>query len=327
MTRSHPVLELEVGQFSDPGLHRENNEDWIGTFQHENPEVLARKGSLFLVADGMGGHRSGDEASRRAVNQVIRSYMQDPDVRVDASLGRAIRKASASLYAYAASVGAEGRARWGTTIVAAVVRQDELWIANVGDSRAYLQRHGKLRQLSEDHSWAADWGGEPSGEWVGSHLITRALGLKPDVKVYVNHFRTLRQGDQVLLCSDGLTTPVSDPEINAIMLRHPPQQAAEALVAAANQKGGPDNISVIVVRVLGQGAEVDEPTFPSTLERLTRPDAWLDWAKDLQDLVPVEDERLRRALLILAVLLIAVAVMGLGWALATILNSGPSPIQ
>jgi serine/threonine protein phosphatase PrpC len=335
VARAHRFEELEVGQFSDPGLRRDNNEDWIGTFQHATQEVLARKGSLFLLADGMGGHQRGDQASKRAVDRIIRSYMNDLDssymndldTQVDASLRRAIQEANTHLYAHADSRGAKGRARWGTTVVAAVVRRDELWIANVGDSRAYLQRNGHLRQISEDHSWAADLHDAPEGEWIGSHLITRALGLKPTVEVDLFGPQRLRLGDRILLCSDGLTSPVPDGEINEILLRAPPQPAAEALVAAANRKGGPDNISVIVIQVSNSLGEPAQTTKPDLLERLGQPDTWLGWVNDLGELVPEEHERLRRLAPILAVALIALGLVLLVLLCALVSKQGPGPIQ
>jgi serine/threonine protein phosphatase PrpC len=333
LAKSQPLGELQVGLRSDKGLRRENNEDWLGTFRHEDPEVLARKGSLFLVADGMGGHRLGDVASKQAVDQIIRRYVNDPHARVDASLRRAIERANAQLYAATAKEGSAGRQRRGTTIVAAVVRGDRLWIANVGDSRAYLQRNGRLDLLSTDHSWAAEMEVDPSEEWIGSHLITRALGLQPTVEVALAHPRRLRPGDQILLCSDGLTSPVRDAEINKIMLRylrHPPQRAADELVAAANRNGGPDNVSAIVIRVIGvprPGPEPAEAETPRLLERLSQPNTWSDWMYELGELMPVEDERLRRLVPILALALIALGLIVLLVLCALLVGQGSHPIE
>jgi serine/threonine protein phosphatase PrpC len=244
-------VRLEIGQFSHPGRQRPNNEDWLGTFQPDDARRLARKGRLFLVADGMGGHQSGELASRQAVDYVIRAYMDDPASDVAASLRRAIEAANASLYAR--SVRAEGRLRSGTTLVVAVVRARDLWIANVGDSRAYLWRAGQLRRLSRDHTlFPVAANGLPGREGrSGSHIITRALGTRPNVQVDLFPVRKLYTGDRILLCSDGLTTPLSDDEICQNVAAHPPQKAAEVLVHAANDRGGPDNVSVIVIQVVG----------------------------------------------------------------------------
>lgn len=244
---------LEVAQLSHPGRKRTNNEDWLGAFQPEDKQRLATKGRLFLVADGMGGHRSGELASRRAVDHVIRTYFDDPDPDVPASLEQAIQAANATLYAAAAD--SQGSNRWGTTLIAAVIQDSEqavtrLWIANVGDSRAYLRRGSQLRQLSHDHSLAAAGLG---GEGLGRHVITRALGLRPEVTVDIFPFR-LQPGDEVLLCSDGLTGPLPDHRIQAILERHGPEEAVRRLAEAANERGGPDNMSMILIRLTGQAS-------------------------------------------------------------------------
>jgi serine/threonine protein phosphatase PrpC len=308
------VVQFEVGQFSDPGRKRPNNEDWLGAFQPEDANRLARKGSLFLVADGMGGHQSGEMASRRAADQVIRTYMDDPSSDVASSLRRAIESANASLYAETS--GKELRGRWGTTLVAAAVRHDELWIANVGDSRAYLLRGGKLRQLSRDHALSASALGIESSEgWYGRHLITRALGLKASLEVDVFPPKTLRRGDRVLLCSDGLTTPLSDDEIREISVRFPPQEAAKALVRAANDRGGPDNVSVIMIQVTGSRTLVDWKTTRDVLATLAQPGTWRQAAVELQDSISADEQGYRSPVFLGAALLIALALLILGFVL------------
>lgn len=240
--------ELEVGLFSDPGRRRTSNEDWLGRYQPADGNLRAAKGDLFLVADGLGGHPSGEKASRTAVDHIIRTYMDKPGNDVQVNLQKAIQSANTLLYTQAAGHRAEHR--WGTTLVAAVVRQDRLWVANVGDSRAYLLRRHRLKQLSRDHNWRASHSGvgEPDN-WIGRHVVTRALGRKSTVEVDLLPPIHLRPGDSILLCSDGLTGPVPDDEIQAIIEHHPPQEAAEELIRAANRHGGPDNISVILVRI------------------------------------------------------------------------------
>ncbi len=307
------ILRIEVGQFSDPGRKRPNNEDWLGTFQPEDAGRLAQKGSLFLVADGMGGHQSGEMASRGAVDQVIRTYMDDPDRDLATSLRRAIESANTALYAKTA--GRELRGRWGTTLVLGVLRFDQLWIANVGDSRAYLLRGGKLLRLSQDHALSASAVGieQPEG-WVGRHLITRALGLKPSVEVDVFPPRRVRAGDRVLLCSDGLTTPLSDDEIQSISLRFPAQEAARALVRAANDRGGPDNVSVIVIDVTDSRTVVDWQAPQRLLEALASPDRWLNVANELRDGILADGNGYRSPAFLGAILLVALALIILGFA-------------
>ncbi len=308
-------VQLDVGQFSHPGRKRSNNEDWLGTFQPEDPERLASKGSLFLVADGMGGHQSGEMASRRAVDHVIRTYLDDPNEDVITSLERAIESANSVLYAEGGDT--ERGRRWGTTLVAAVVRHDRLWIANVGDSRAYLLRSGKLHQLSRDHTLASSIeDGALAGEWIGRHIITRALGRKPDVEVDLFPPVKLRVGDRVLLCSDGLTTPLSDEEIQDIATHYPSQKAVEALVQATNDRGGPDNVSVILIHATGQSTAGGWQSPKDLWATLTQPQTW-------QQILSGGDQELRSQVFIAIVLLIILALIGLGFVLGLVLFSPP----
>jgi len=296
------VPELEIGQFSDPGRKRSNNEDWLGTFQPEDATRLAQKGSLFLLADGMGGHVSGEMASRQAVDCVIRAYMEHGGRDVAAGLRAAVEVANAALYDSAGRL-QQGQ-NSGTTLVAGVIRQGELWVANVGDSRAYLLRRGNLEQISEDHSWASE--GERAGldeGWVGRHVLTRALGTKPHVKVDLFGPLPLEVGDRLLLCSDGLTAPLADADIQAIAGRYPAQKASKALVQAANERGGPDNVSVLVVELKGRGQQGRSKV--ATL---------VDW-----ELLLARLGGRRSPALIAGALLMAVALLGLGFALGLLL--------
>ncbi len=252
--RSSSELELETGQFSDPGRKRLNNEDWLGTFQPEDAGRLAEKGSLFLLADGMGGHRSGEMASRQAVDRTIRAYLETRERDVGAGLQRAVEAANAALCTSA--VRRQQGENSGTTLVAGVIRRGALWVANVGDSRAYLLHRGSLAQISEDHSWAA--AGARAGlseEWAGRHVLTRALGTRPVVEVDIFGPLPLEVGDRLILCSDGLTSTLDDARIQEIAARYSPQKASEVLVQAANERGGPDNISVLMVEVKGPGQQ------------------------------------------------------------------------
>ncbi len=318
MAGLYPVLQLDVGQFSDRGCRRPNNEDWLGTFRPDDARRLAIKGSLFLVADGMGGHQSGELASRRAVDQVIRNYLNDPADEVATSLRRSIEAANATLYAEATGRGAIGH--WGTTLVAAVVWNDELWIANVGDSRAYLLRAGKLRQLSRDHSWAAEVAGAgPAGEGIGHHLVSRALGIKPRVEVDVYPPVKLQTGDRILLCSDGLTTTLSGEEIRDIATCYLPQTAAEALVKAANERGGMDNISAILIQVTGKRMVWDWQTPRHLRKTPSQPRVWQQVAVDLQHILPGGEQGWRLLLFAVTALLIALALISLGLALGLVI--------
>ncbi len=233
----------------------------------------AGRGELFLVADGMGGHTSGEIASRLAVESVLRSFSVWTGDDAQATLVGAVQRANAEIYAQS---GAEqsGLARMGTTLVGALVRGNELHVINVGDSRAYRLRSGRLEQLSRDHSVVADQvakgliDAEEARQLVYRNRITRALGQKPTV--VVDHFvHTWQAGDVMVLCTDGLTGQVSDAEIAAVVSRCSPDEAAVRLVELANERGGPDNISVIVVY-----AEVDALGAQAALPRMSAKPAW-----------------------------------------------------
>jgi len=143
---------LRVGQITDRGKRRPRNEDHIGGPPADvSRETLQRKGHLYVVADGMGGQAGGERASDLAVNRVMREYYADSDTDIQRSLSRAIKLANSEIYNEAHSV-AE-LSTMGTTLTAAVIRGDELVVAHVGDSRAYLIRGNQIRQLTQDHTW------------------------------------------------------------------------------------------------------------------------------------------------------------------------------
>jgi protein phosphatase len=265
-------MRLEIGSWSDVGCVRKINEDALGMSRSGDARVAGR-GELFLVADGMGGHTSGEVASRLAVESVLHSFSVWTGDDAQATLVGAVQQANAQIYAQS---GAEqsGSARMGTTLVGALVRGNDLHVINVGDSRAYRLRSGRLEQLSRDHSVVADQvakgliDAEEARQLVYRNRITRALGQKPTVVVdYFVH--TWQAGDVMVLCTDGLTGQVSDAEIATVVSRGSPDKAAARLVELANERGGPDNITVIVVR-----AEMDALDVQAALPRMSVEPAW-----------------------------------------------------
>jgi protein phosphatase len=270
-------MKLEIGSRSDVGCVRKINEDALGMSRSDDARVAGR-GELFLMADGMGGHTSGEVASRLAVESVLRSFSVWTGGDAQAALVGAVQQANAEIYAQS---GAEqsGPARMGTTLVGALVRGNELHVINVGDSRAYRLRSGRLEQLSRDHSVVADQVAkglidtEEARQLVYRNRITRALGQKPTVVVdYFVH--TWQAGDVMVLCTDGLTGQVSDAEIAAVVSRGSPDKAAARLVELANERSGPDNISVIVVR-----AEMDALDAQAAPPRTSAEPAWRKWIR------------------------------------------------
>ncbi|MFM9124532.1 MAG: Stp1/IreP family PP2C-type Ser/Thr phosphatase [Actinomycetota bacterium] len=241
-----PLTVRETGACTDVGRLRQSNEDAL---------VLADP--VFAVADGMGGARAGEVASAMAV-AALYGFAGGAD-----GLVAALEDVNDRIHAAAQADGS--LAGMGTTATAALVTRDELVIAHVGDSRAYLLRDGHLRQVTDDHSLVAELirRGALTPAEAERHpqrsVITRALGAEPDVEVDV--VRLVPQaGDVLLLCSDGLTGMVGDGEIGRIVGEPGPlPERARELVQAANGAGGEDNVTVVLVRIGERGEEDTEP--------------------------------------------------------------------
>ncbi len=229
---------------TDVGRTRDHNEDSYAIGAGDQTERL---GALLVVCDGMGGHAAGEVASRVAVETIVADYYADSAEERPLALEQAFDHANEQIFA-------SGQGSMGTTGVAALLHHDALHIANVGDSRAYLIRDGEIRQVTRDHSFVSDQvaAGLITSEQARSsphrNVITRALGYQPEVSVDL--FRLpLQVGDLILLCSDGLHGLVSDDEIAEIASTYPPDEAVDRLIDLANERGGPDNITVVIARV------------------------------------------------------------------------------
>jgi serine/threonine protein phosphatase PrpC len=225
---------------SDTGLQRRANED----------SLLVRS-PLFIVADGMGGAQAGEVASRVAVEAFSAGLVAGADPQE--SLARQVQEANTRINDL--SHQRSEHAGMGTTITAVYVGEQEVAIAHVGDSRAYCLRGGELLRLTDDHSLVDELikQGKLAPEEAEDHpqrsVITRALGPEPVVEVDVRSFRA-RPGDVYLICSDGLTTMVSEERLGELLSSHEQLRAAgEALIAAANSAGGKDNITVVLLRL------------------------------------------------------------------------------
>lgn len=225
---------------SHKGRIRDNNEDTV--FPEASGESTGPK--VLIVADGMGGHVAGEVASRLAVNTAA-SIDDDPVARVEAA-NRAIRDEIAR------EPSLEGM---GTTMTLVLLEEEgKARLAHIGDSRAYLFRSGELRQLTEDHTVAAEYvaqgrlTADAAAGHPQRHMLTRTLGLTADIEVDEIHVR-LQPGDRLLLCSDGVTEMVSDDRIAEILGEGTPEEAVWELVETANEEGGVDNITAIVIEV------------------------------------------------------------------------------
>jgi PPM family protein phosphatase len=245
----------QVGR-SDVGRQRSANEDSL---------VIAPP--FFAVADGMGGAKAGEVASATAVEV----FGDDVDSRqsAESQLAGIVREANRRIHQLAVS--RESYRGMGTTLTAAKIHGDEVSLAHVGDSRAYVLRDGRLDQITRDHSLVAELerSGQISPEAAEHHpqrsIITRALGPEPDVEVDTLTMGG-RDGDLFMICSDGLTSMISDDEVGSILRSAPDlEEAAEALVRAANQSGGRDNITVVLFRLGEAGEEDRRPAEDETI--------------------------------------------------------------
>ena len=230
----------------------------VGRQRSANEDSLVIAPPFFAVADGMGGAKAGEVASAAAI-EVFEGEAASSEA-AESQLARIVREANRRIHALAVSD--ESFRGMGTTLTAAKITGDQVSLAHVGDSRAYLLRNGELEQLTRDHSLVAELerSGQITPEAAEHHpqrsIITRALGPEPDVEVDTYTIAG-RDGDLFMICSDGLTSMISDEEVSSILRSAAGlDDAAEALVRAANQSGGRDNITVVLFR-LGESGEPD----------------------------------------------------------------------
>ncbi len=256
---------LEHATLSDLGMRRGSNQDASAVVFAADESSWLRRGHLFMVADGMGAHAAGELASKLAVEGVPVSYHNLPDAPAPDAIRTSVREVNQQ-------INRRGEANpefrgMGTTASVLVLLPQGAVVAHVGDSRVYRLRKSTLEQLTFDHSlvWEMSAAGQIAKEdlphFVPKNIITRSLGPHPDVQVDLEGPFPTEAGDSFLLCSDGLTGQVKDEEIGAILGSLPPDEAAKVLVDLANLRGGPDNITAMVVRVAGlpPASEAREP--------------------------------------------------------------------
>lgn len=260
---------MHVAAASHAGLSGKNNEDRYAVTSYLLDEDNAVPSLLAVVADGIGGHRAGEVAAELAVNHITHIVAESNNQQPSKTLERAIHVASQAIASQAASD--DNLRGMGATCACAFIIADRLFTASVGDSRIYLLRGDGIRQISVDHTWvqeATDKGlltPEQAREHPNVHVIRRYLGSpeppdvdfrmrlqadEPDALANANQGLVLRPSDGLLLCSDGLTDLVWDDEILDIILAASDlQAAAQVLVDTANQRGGHDNITIVLLRV------------------------------------------------------------------------------
>ena len=244
---------MEAYALTDTGRVRTMNQDYI----YSSPEKVGSLPNLFLVADGMGGHRAGDYASRFAVENLVIYINRAGDGSPVMQLKKGIETVNGMLYEE--SLKREELKGMGCTLVAGVVEDNILYVANVGDSRLYLIHGDSIRQVTKDHSYVEEMVAMGQMERDSSaynrqkNIITRAMGISETVDT--DFFEVdLEPGDYFLLCSDGLTNMVEDRDICRIVSGPGTmREKASALIAEANRRGGNDNIAVVLVKPLESG--------------------------------------------------------------------------
>jgi protein phosphatase len=265
--RDESEARVELASRSDVGQVRTANEDSCDTFERADGT------RLLVVADGMGGHQGGATASRTTVATISEIFDQDTSNNIDEMIQRAIATANARVY----EMGQENHELegMGTTVVAFLLETHQTHrratVAHVGDSRAYRCRNGRLEALTTDHSVVAEMQrrGLISADEAAIHPrrneILRSVGVLPEVEIEVATV-DVTPGDRFVLCSDGLTGVISDDDIAAVVQSKTPGAAVDILIRMANERGGPDNITVQVLSTPAGTAETDpEATAPVEL--------------------------------------------------------------
>lgn len=245
--------KVQHASLSDVGFRRRNNQDSFGVMLSPDAETFQARGHLFIVADGMGGHAVGELASQIAVETIPHVYFKNRTDDIPAALSAAILDANTAVH----EKGSQNLDfnRMGTTCVALALGPKGAVAGHVGDSRLYRVRREQIDQLTFDHSleWELIRHGrlKPNDQLLPEikHVITRSIGPEPEVEPEVEGPFPVWAGDTFLLCSDGLTGLVKDAEIGTIVKHLPPTEACRLLVNLANQRGGPDNITVIIAQV------------------------------------------------------------------------------
>ncbi len=246
--------QIEHACLTDVGIRRSHNQDNYAVQLASEEEGWQQRGHLFLVADGMGAHAVGEKASEQAAQVIPHIYQKHAQQGPATSLRRSFVEANATIHA----CGQQNREfeGMGTTSTALVLRPEGAWIGHVGDSRCYRIRRNVIEQLSYDHSLLWEYARlqhlDPDEvEDIPTNVIHRCLGPEPLVQVDIEGPHPIQPGDIYLLCSDGLSGQVTDAEIGAVATALPPAEACRFLVDLANLRGGPDNITVVIVRVGG----------------------------------------------------------------------------
>ena len=256
MDKGRPVNwedEIVEASATDTGMRRANNQDSHAIVRASTRDAWKHRGHLFMVADGMGAHAAGELASKMACDNIPHNYRKSKSGTPAESLTRAYQEVGAQIHAKATAN--KDFLGMGTTCSTLVLSASGALIAHVGDSRVYRVRKGRIDQLSFDHSLVWELlrrnhvTSEQAAKNVPKNVITRSLGPDPVVEVDIEGPIPVEPGDTFLLCSDGLSGPVTDSEIGVFAANFHPETACRYLIQLANLRGGQDNITAVIGRV------------------------------------------------------------------------------
>jgi protein phosphatase len=270
------MMKISVMAATDIGRVRDHNEDdYVALGGKESPPGVD---ALLVVADGMGGHAAGEVASKMTVEGIVHSLNnQDEEAsKLEGNafgvfLGKVLEDVNQEVWQAAQEDDKRGM---GTTCTLAAIRDDQLFLAHIGDSRAYLLRDGELHQISKDHSWvedAVDQGvitREQARVHPNRNVITRAIGLEQQPQIDTSAM-ALADGDLLLLCSDGLNSMIPDEDIHRILKESSADAVCGDLIGAANEAGGNDNTTVVVATI-GARRKTPAVTQPSAADQDTQ---------------------------------------------------------
>lgn len=245
-------LSITYSSCTHIGLTRQENQDCYSKAPVDNNDLNAAKGQLFIVADGMGGHLGGQEASKMAVELIQGTYFSDFDKDITRSLERGFKKANLQIYLKAKKT--SELKGMGTTCTALILKNNKAHLLHVGDSRAYRINRSKIIQLTRDHSRVAELFREgvltkkEAIRHPERNILNRYLGARPTLKVDIIKDMPLYPGDYYLLCTDGVSR-IKDKEMQRLVVTNPPHQACKKLINLANKRGGEDNVTLHVIQV------------------------------------------------------------------------------
>ncbi len=270
------AVRLSVCARSDVGRVRQNNEDSFAVSDLETGSRLDTpatvevrdRGVLMVVSDGMGGHAAGEVASALVVDS-LGTALADPAVdhsSMQRILDAAVQRANANVWQAARDARKKGM---GATLTAVLVHDADAYVAEVGDSRVYLLRSGRIRQITKDQSFVQmllDAGvltPEQAKDAPQKNVILQAMGLEPNVQVSIGRLG-LRRGDRLLLCCDGISNKITDEELRGLLAEPDLEAACSRMIDLANERGGDDNLTTVIAHVDGEGLPEARPEEPVT---------------------------------------------------------------